>query len=211
MAVNNSVHAYSSATPIVLNQWTHIYFGVNYTNPANQTTLMVYLNQNLTSPIIITPEPFMDSINSFLFIGSFSNISNYYRGFIYSLEIYADFAKVNSLVTVNSPGAYPAVLPSGASISTCSINSFYSAIQRKCINCLEGCPSCRYDGNCSLCSDTNCLVCDSYSLKTCSSCSSGFTVTESQCMPCNDTFYFDESVNSCVPCQGLCMNCVAYT
>ena len=104
-----------------------------------------------------TNAPFVDSLGTYLYVGSTSQLADYFQGFIYSLAIYFSSPALDSLETTVCDNC--SICPiSGICIPACNITTYYSDFVVDCLPCNVSCVNgCRNSDNCNLCYDYNCV------------------------------------------------------
>ena len=157
----------------------------------------------------ISPLPFIDQANSVILIGSDSNKTSFFTGFIYQISAYANPPQVYTLADITNCTDCSICLTTGTCISICSYGQYYSSSSRSCINCPTNCPNCKSSSACNLCVDSNCIQCKTYQPNSCILCETGYVVQNNLCVVCIPTTYYDLSSKSCLQCQGLCVTCIS--
>ena len=147
-----------------------------------------------------------------MIVGTNNNFSDYFTGFIYSLNISVVSPDISLLVSTNNCNGCINCFISGYCIPDCNITEYYSEELSECFNCSNNCTNgCRTNKSCNLCDDYNCLSCSSYNPYACTECYQGYNLNNSLCIACNSTSYYDLISKSCIKCNHLCINCYSST
>ena len=148
--IDNSIYEFSSIYVLSENQWNHVLVSVNY-NEYSSIALSINMLSSFSTPT--TNAPFLDSLGTYLYVGSTSQLVDYFQGFIYSLAIYFSSPALDSLETAVCDNC--SICPSsGICIPTCNITTYYSDLVVDCLPCNILCVNgCRNSDNCNLCYD----------------------------------------------------------
>ena len=145
-----------------------------------------------------------------MFVGSTSDEKEFFKGFIYSIEIYISSPNIDSLVTYDCD-VCSVCNTTGTCFPICGITSFplTSLVCNQCaVNCVNGC---RNTENCSLCDDPNCYSCDKYDPNSCLVCNFNYEILDFNCVSCSFNTYYDNLAKICKKCVGLCETCSSDT
>ena len=204
--IDNIQYSYKSSSSLNSQQWNHILINVDY----NYSTIISFVINKVkdSNQYIIVP-PFIDTVNSLLFIGSNLGLSDFFKGFVYSLDIFVVSPLLNDLVSINCDQC--SVCPNtGICIVDCNITNYYNQTILGCSNCPAACVNgCRNNYNCNLCSDLFCRSCTSYNTSSCTDCINGYEIINYTCQSCNNISYYDNSLKKCTKCKGLCISCIS--
>ena len=206
--INSINYIISSNNTLNLYQWNHVLISIDY----NQGTIASFIINTMHSPSYnLTVFPFIDSINSTMFIGSALVPLAFFQGFIYSIEAYLELPLINSLASLSCNNCKICPI-SGICIPDCNITAFYSNISLSCINCSERCGfGCRNEKSCNLCIDENCNACTNYNYPSCINCNEGYEIKNSLCVKCNSTSFSDLISKACQNCSAICISCYSLT
>lgn len=201
--INSELYNYTSARPYNLNQWNYLLVSVDY---INATYLSFNINQLQTSTFYISRAAFIDSLASSMYVGSSSSIDRgFYRGFVYSIEIYLEKPSVG-LATQVCNGCSVCPLTS-ICLPVCGISSYYSNTS-ECDACQSNCTyGCRDANDCNLCTDKNCLVCTDYSQNSCTKCGCKYKLVNGNCIFNRPNEYYDNITRLCYQCYETCLTC----
>ena len=204
--LNNIHYSFPSSNSLILKEWNHALLITGY---AKSTTISFVIN-NHQDEIYTADSPFMDYIDDLLYVGSNSLFSEFFKGFIYSIEIYLNYPQLSSIVAEGSCGSCNVCLPSNACIPNCNITMFINQSTLECSSCPLECKNgCKHNNNCNLCQDAYCISCTSYDQYSCITCISGYELINSACFPCNSLSYYDTATKTCKICTNLCDGCVS--
>ena len=181
---------------------------VDYKTYASITLSINMLSSSYTPG---TSAPFVDTLGTYLYVGSTSQLVDYFQGFIYSLAIYPSSPPLDLLETNVCDDC--SICPiSGICIPACNITNYYSEVVVDCLLCNISCVNgCRNSENCNLCYDYNCVECSSYDVYYCNKCAQNYEVQNGTCIECNYLQFYNSSTNSCDDCSGLCLTCLTDT
>ena len=202
--INNTNYQYNSPWPLTQSKWNHLLIAINY---QQLTTICYYINTYSTLGSQIIP-PFIDFINSTMFIGSSSSFSYFFQGFIYSFEIYTCLPNIELLSSRIGCNNCDTCFNSGYCLPLCNISEYYSSENSQCKNCLKECINgCINNSTCNLCNDQNCYYCNNFNPYSCIECNINYQSENSSCIVCNSTSYYDINEKVCNKCKGLCVTC----
>ena len=201
--VNNQYYFFSTIYILTENSWNNLIISIS---TESFTSISVYLNNLYYFTSLDTEAPFKDSPGQ-MYVGSTSSFTNYYQGFIYSIEIYSSSASSDLIVSTACDGCSICPL-SGICYSLCNITSYLSDSQ--CAQCATNCTyGCRHSENCKLCYDDNCISCSKYDETGCYECKENYEVQNYRCVECSNTEFYNADTKTCDQCGGLCLSCVA--
>ena len=192
-----------------LKEWNHISIKLEH---LSSNTLTLSLNSKNKLITISSNQSYTFPENSSLILVCNSQKSNFFKGFIYSFEIYSK-SPFNTLNLQTSACLQSCkICPySGTCIPNCNYNEFYIETTDKCEDCSDYCKTgCLNYQSCSLCADKKCLSCTDFELNSCVECEIGYQVINSSCSICQDFEFYDENNKTCVLCPDLCTSCQSY-
>lgn len=199
--------SYLSGSPLFLDEWNHILLAVDYTQGS---TCQLYVNSSPKSPLVLSPAPFMDDINSILIIGADGSSLDGFSGFLYSLQMYVKAPAISGLSSVEACGGCLVCFPSKKCIIDCEINEFYNATTLQCSKCSAKCSGgCTNGANCAMCIDSYCTQCSGYEINSCTHCETNYEVRGGACIACNSTSYYDSLTSTCIACANSCTTCTS--
>ena len=181
----------------------------NYDYEWNQFVISVFNNANnrlsaLISTLTYKIGTYQGDYLYFIDAGSPITIGDSvssFTGFIYRFQIYNSNFDITLLLqdTICEPGT------SLNCLWDCDLPDFWDGYH--CNPCLERCHmGCRANDFCNICADVECYNCHDY-ISTCDVCKVHSSFQNiSQC-ECNAHYYWDLSVESCVPCNSACVLC----
>ena len=206
IVIESATYNITALNTLQLNQWNHILFSLEYTNYSSSR---LTVNGVYADSAVLSPSPFLDSLNSSFCFAANCQLSNFYTGFIYVIEIYPYTPDVTDLLSTNCSGC--TVCPmTQICIPNCNVTSFYSYPAGLCSGCSAQCNTgCVSDEDCSLCADQYCIACYSANLYSCTQCSSGYELHNSTCVACSQGYFFDNTTLQCTVCGRLCLACVS--
>ena len=180
---------YQTQLKVKLEEWNHVYLAASY---IEDTSFSIWVNNIKGSELVIANSVFVDSDSSLMLIGSDQDYKDSYKGFIYSLEIFAAFQELDNLVSITVCTDCDTCLIDGSCIPICLITEYFSSDSQNCEPCPSECPtSCKDSNTCSLCADANCLSCYDYLTGSCYECQLGYSLTSISCT----RNYFTASIN----------------
>ncbi|CAG9335957.1 unnamed protein product [Blepharisma stoltei] len=137
--------------------------------------------------------------------------TNFYTGFLWSINIYNADEPLSSMMTSGtcSGCSFCPIELSNACIPNCDL--LYYPDGSSCTSCQTQCTwGCvRHDKNCNLCQDVICLVCDDYA-STCITCREHAYLSSSACV-CYDGYYWNLADEKCDSCDYTCKTCTSST
>ncbi|OMJ92401.1 hypothetical protein SteCoe_4848 [Stentor coeruleus] len=187
--------------------WSHIFI------TSQPTELNIIVNTILSNPYNPENIPFLDFINSTMYIGSDYLLENYYIGFIYLLNIYPYIEQLKLLAHTNTDcDGCDICLNTNVCIPICNIDEYYDFTSKKCFSCSSSCDSsCKNATHCSLCADDYCIKCSSFKTDSCTECINGYEIQNNLCYPCAGNQYYSSQTLTCQNCPDLCINCLSNT
>ena len=189
-----------------LKEWNHISIKLEH---LSSNTLTFSLNSSKKLVTILSNQSYTFPEKYSFIIGASSEKSNFFKGFIYSFEIYSS-SSLNSL-NLQTKNCLPScsICPySGTCILDCDYNQFYDDTTDKCNDCSGYCQTgCLNYYSCKLCADEKCLSCTGFELTSCVECEVGYQVIKNSCSVCRDSEYYDKNTKTCVLCAKLCTRC----
>ena len=204
LSIESRTYFFYSANPVALDEWNHVFLTVNY---SEYTTMQVRVNNYNTEMNNLMAAAYLDTEMMDLFIGYGLLMESKYVGFLYRIELFIPSAEVEDVISSNCDACY--LCPGdGICINNCEIDSFYSESYKECTKCSSNCPSgCLNSTECNLCADLHCDYCSSYLPNSCIGCFNDYIVENSTCALCPPTTYYSPINQTCLNCQGLCLQC----
>lgn len=203
LLLESNFYTISSIISLQSESWNHIFI----TNKPSELNLIV---NTISSSLYDSGNiPFLDSINSTMYIGSDYLLEDFYIGFIYLFSIYPYIEEISSIAHTFTDCDSCDLCPStNLCIPLCEINEYYDLTTKKCLDCSSSCDSgCKNDTYCSLCADDYCNKCSSFKANSCTECIFSYEVQNNLCYPCAGNQYFSSQTLTCQKCPDLCTSC----
>ncbi|CAG9335141.1 unnamed protein product [Blepharisma stoltei] len=203
--INSSQFLYISQKSLSYYEWSHLSITANVDGNGN-TIITCYINGIKDSDATVSGSSFQDITTSTVMAiaaqtGNGNTIYNYFKGFIYQVQIYKGIKSILSLSTTSCTESCSVCPITQICIPNCKITQYWSGpgynVCYQCnVKCTESCRNWR--STCSLCSNLLCDTCTDYSSTGCTACKENAINTDS-CI-CGENYVLDYSNNStCVP------------
>ena len=203
--IDTQYYDYSSINPLVPQEWNHVLVSLDY---SGFSSLTFYINAYQTFSLYLADAPFVDSVNGIMYVGTDQSFLQFFRGFIYSIELYIQFPGLSKLVAVNNCNNCYVCPATGICIPNCNITSFYNDTSLQCIECNVNCVyGCRNQANCTLCVDPYCNSCTNFTTNSCTECISNYQLENNTCIRCDSSTYYDFLHKVCKGCTSPCTEC----
>ncbi|CAG9335954.1 unnamed protein product [Blepharisma stoltei] len=202
----------STSLSVTLGSWNFI-ATKSIISSMPQQQISFYVDSNYEIYLDLVDSWYQDISSSFsIAIGADANSNtNFYTGFLWSINIYNVDEPISSMMTSGTclGCSFCPIELSNECIPNCDLP--YYPDGSSCTSCQAQCTwGCvRHDKNCNLCQDVICLECDDYT-SACKTCRDHAYLSSSVCV-CIDGYYWDLTNEECNLCDYSCKNCTSST
>ena len=197
-----------------LNNWNHLAFNIEIDGSGN-TILECSVNQNQGSHNLGFGYYSDEPQNYLMTIGcrqaNSQTYTSYFRGFIYSVQVFNTKKSLNSQVTSSCSEGCSVCPIDGNCLVNCGIDEYWTETNyNSCSSCHYNCEKvgCVDSGlSCNLCSDKQCKTCTDYS-SSCLECEP-YAENTSDCT-CQEGYSWNSATETCGGCHSACETCSSF-